>query len=508
LHNFIMKASFLYAITILIVAMVVVVVVAIQWGHLYGPKSSTFSTTIASANSSNIIVTPQAPTPNISVTLRTSSPKLDVDQQEVITGTMPFGGTSLYSYKWLISYNNGGTYTTSDSCDINSGTGEAPGNSVMCIIPANTLTTGQNYVFELQATNGTGNTISTYSAPIAVAPLLTAPAAPLISAPAIYANQQETVTATLPRTGTIPYSYSWYVSTDNGTFSSSTECTANTGSGPAGSTVNCTIPANTLAAGNSYNFALQVTDSAVAGESISSAPSDKVTVFFQPSTANTITVSSPKLDVDQQEVIIGTMPANGTALYSYSWLVSDNGGTYASSDNCMVNSGSGQKSGNYVMCIIPGNALTVGQTYGFELQVNGSIGGTAATYSIPTAVTVASQLIAPAAPLISAPMIYAGQQEVINATLPGTGTPPYSYSWHVSADNGTFSSSTECTTNAGSGQAPGSIVNCTIPSNTLTIGNGYNFKIEVADSATAAESAISEPSNVIIVPYALARFGH
>jgi hypothetical protein len=71
-----MKASFLYAITILIVAMVVVVVVAIQWGHLYGPKSSTFSTTIASANSSNIIVTPQAPTPNISVTLRTSSPKL------------------------------------------------------------------------------------------------------------------------------------------------------------------------------------------------------------------------------------------------------------------------------------------------------------------------------------------------------------------------------------------------------------------------------------------------
>jgi hypothetical protein len=202
------------------------------------------------------------------------------------------------------------------------------------------------------------------------------------------------------------------------------------------------------------------------------------------------------------------MPAGGGALYSYSWLVSENGGTYSISDSCTVNSGSGQESGNYVMCIIPGNALTVGHTYGFELQVNGSMGGENATYSIPTAVTVASQLTAPSAPLISAPMIYTGQQEVINATLPNTGTPPYSYSWHISADNGTFSSSTECTANSGSGQLPGSIVNCTIPNDTLAIGYGYTFELELTDSATAAESAVSGPSNMIIVPYNLARFGH
>jgi hypothetical protein len=113
---------------------------------------------------------------------------------------------------------------------------------------------------------------------------LTAPSAPTVSAASLYyENQTETVTGTIPSTGTPTYSWQWLVQVNGaGGYSDSTLCTVNSGPGAkSGDTETCSIPAGTpskpLTPGNLYSFELQVTDSA--SETTTSPASPTVTVL-------------------------------------------------------------------------------------------------------------------------------------------------------------------------------------------------------------------------------------
>jgi hypothetical protein len=87
----------------------------------------------------------------------------------------------------------------------------------------------------------------------------------------------------------------------------------------------------------------------------------------------------------------GTIPTTGTPTYSWQWLVSVNGGTYAPATQCAVNSGTGAIGGTTETCSIAANTLTAGGTYAFELEVTDSA-TSPSTQTSPTtsAVTVTS----------------------------------------------------------------------------------------------------------------------
>jgi hypothetical protein len=429
-----------------------------------------------------------------------SSPKLDADQAETVTGTIPSTGVSPYGYSWQVSV-NGGAYAPTTQCAVNSGSGLSSGNTVTCSIPGNTLSTANTYAFELQVTDSASTPETAASSPtptITVSSQLTGSSAPSVSASLIDADQTESITSTIPSTGTPPYSYAWQISTNGGAFMHSTQCATNTGSNQiAGTPVTCTIPANTLAAGNSYGFKLELLDSATVAEDVVSAASNTVTVSSKLTAPAAPTLSAQKIDTDQVETVTGSIPSTGAPQYGYAWLVSINNAAYAPATQCATNSGTNQNSGG-VACSISGGTLASGSTYNFELQVtDGASTPETATSTASPAITTNSQLTGSSMPLISASQLDVRQVGTVTSTMPSTGTPPYSYAWHVSVNGGSYQGATQCTANTGSGQTSGNTVTCTIPSNTLDGGNAYNFELEVTDSASAPEGAFSAASNTL-----------
>ena len=432
-----------------------------------------------------------------------SASKLDVDQAETITGVIPSTGTSTYSYNWYESV-NGGAYSATTSCASTSGIGQIAGNTVACAVPANTFTMGDTYTFKLQVSDGAATSETTNSpgsSTIAVSSQLTPPTTPSTSAASLDSDQVETITGTIPSTGTSPYSYTWHLSVNGGAYAGATQCTVNTGSGQiAGNTVTCTVPGGTLSAGNTYNFELEVTDSATAQGSAFSAASNTISVYSQLTAPSTPAISASKLDNDQAETVTSVVPSTGILPYSYVWLISVNNGAYSAATQCTSNTGSGLSPGNTVTCTVPESTFTIGNTYRFELQISDSAQTPdTATSSTSSNVAVSSELTLPMAPTISANNLDQYEIETINEIIPSTGTAPYSYTWHVSTNNGVYAGATQCTVNSGTGQIAGNTVTCTIPRNTLAGGNFYNFAFEITDSATAQESAFSASNNTINV---------
>jgi hypothetical protein len=435
-----------------------------------------------------------APTPTA------SAPSLDRDQAETITGVMPSSGTSPYSYIWQVSI-NGGAFTTTNQCTANTGGNQISGNVITCSIAANQLTATDNYNFRLKLTDSasTPTTASSANALVNVAALLSKPSAPTLSASKLDISQIETVNGIIPSGGTSLYSYSWLISINSAPYVSASECLTSSGSNQiTGNTITCTIPANTLGVGVSYNLELQVADSATSPEVQTSPASNTITTASQLTVA-TPTASLSAIDADQNDMLTGTIPSTGTPLYSYSWQVSINGAAFSTSGNCLPNSGSNQISGNTVTCSIAANQLTATDNYNFQLKVTDGASTPATISSANALVTVSSPLTVASKPAISANILNAGQTETLNSILPSTGTPPYTYTWHLSINGGAFSTATECTQPTGSGQNAGNTVTCTIPGNTLAAGNSYNFAIEIADSASSPESAFSASSNTITV---------
>jgi len=211
-----------------------------------------------------------------------SATNLDANQGLIVTGTIPTTGSSPYAWTWLVSV-NGRSYVVSTFCAIKNGTGASAGTTATCSIPANYLTAGDTYAFELRVTDSATlaeTQTSSASSTVRVASALTAPGAPSVSSTSLVVSRTLTVTGTMPSTGTAPYSWQWLVSVNGGAFVPTTQCTVNSGAGAAaGSTISCTIAGNTLKVGDTYSFELKVTDSATTSETQTSLASSKVTVI-------------------------------------------------------------------------------------------------------------------------------------------------------------------------------------------------------------------------------------
>lgn len=209
-----------------------------------------------------------------------SAHNLDVDQPLTLTGVLPSTGTAPYAWQWLLAL-NGSSYAPVTGCPTPAGTGGPPGGTVVCSIPANSLTVGGQYTFKLHATDNatvpeTNTSIANWTD---VYPALTVPSAPSVSATALPSNQSLTVTGKIPSTGTSPYAWEWLVSVNGGTYVPASACAIGSGTAAsAGTTVTCVIAGGTLTIGDTYAFELVVRDSASASETETSAPSATVTV--------------------------------------------------------------------------------------------------------------------------------------------------------------------------------------------------------------------------------------
>jgi Thermopsin len=472
-------------------------------GYATASPSGSFSVTGSTVG----ISVPFYPTLTSPATPSVSATALDVDQTLTVSGTIPTTGVPTYSWSWLVSV-NGGSFAATTLCAVNSGSGAAAGASETCSVAGGSLTVGDTYAFELQVTDSASTPetqTSASSATVSVASMLTAPAAPTVSATTLDSNQGLTVSGTTPTTGTAPYAWTWLEAVNGGSFATATVCAANGGSGASGGASEvCTVSGGTLTAGDTYAFELKVSDSATAAETQTSTTSPTVTVSSALSAPGAPTVSATALDEDQTLTVSGTISSTGTAPYSWSWLVSVNGGAYSAETQCAVNGGSGASAGAPVTCSISGGSLTVGDTYAFELQVTDSAqtAQTQTSVASPT-VTVYAALSAPSTPVVSATALDVNQALTVTATTPSTGVSPYAWSWLVSVNGGSFSTATQCAANSGTGAASDSAVVCSIASNSLTVGSTYAFELTVTDSASTAETQTSSASATVTVASAL-----
>ena len=294
-----------------------------------------------------------------------------------------------------------------------------------------------------------------------------------------------------PSDGTPPYTYQWYWSTSN-----SGACNSGTALG----TGLTQVTGSEITGTGTFYYCYVVTDSASAS---ASSTWDIVTVNSALTTPAAPTTSASVLDVSQALTLTGTIPSTGTPTYSWRWLVSLNGGAFATVTHCAVTSGSGATGGATEMCSIPANTLISGGNYAYELNVTDSA-STPETQTSPASAPVAVNLglTAPAAPTVSNAKLDLDQVLTVTGTIPSTGTPTYSWQWLVSVNGGGYVSATQCAVNSGSGASGGAVETCSIAGNTLT-ATTYVFKLQVTDSATSPETQTSAVSPTVTAKSAL-----
>ncbi|MGD1099630.1 MAG: hypothetical protein ABR888_04725 [Thermoplasmata archaeon] len=487
---------------------------AIFSSYLASPTSSKYycytvtDTTSTTAPSATALVTVnsalQAPgQPVVSATV------LDSDQGLTVTGTIPSTGSPNYQYEWLYSVGSG--YNKATMCAKPSNSGVAGGTPETCTIAVNVLTAGDTYTFELLV-NDSASTPETMtsqtSSGVAVSLALTAPNAPTPTSPKLDVNQTLTVTGKIPSTGTPTYTWQWLVEVNGaGGFVSATQCGSSaSGSGaPSGATETCTIPASTLIVGDSYTFKLRVTDSATSPETATSAVSAAVAVKSALTAPAAPTANAALLDANQALSVTGTIPSTGTTTYQYEWLYSTGSG-YSKATMCAKPSNSGVAGGTLETCAIAVNVLTVGDTYTFELRVNDSATTPESMTSLASSgVAVSLALTVPTTPAPTSPKLDVNQTLTVTGTIPTTGSPTYTWQWMVQVNGtGGYVAAAQCGSSAsGSGALPGALETCTIPASTLIVGDFYNFKLKVTDSATNPEFATSLASAPATVKSAL-----
>ncbi len=432
-----------------------------------------------------------------------SASALDRNQALTVTSTLTATGTAPYSWEWLMSVDDA-AWTEATVCAVSSGSSSTAG-TVTCAVAASTLTAGDSYAFELSVTDSASaheTTTSVSPATVSVASALGAGARPTVNRPALDENQALTVKSHLPTTGTAPYAWTWLVSKDGGAFAKATQCAVNSGTGGAAdAALTCAIAAGALTAGDYYDFEIKVTDSATTAETKTSAEGlETVTVATALTAPAKPSVSSTSLDVDQALTVSGTVPATGTSPYAWTWLVNVDGSGYVDATQCGSYSGSGADAGATVSCVVPGNTLTVGDHYAFELKItDGATAAESKTSTASASVGVKSALAAPAAPHVSLTRVAPSQALTVTDKVPTSGTPTYAWQWEVSENGGGFVTATVCAVNGGTGAASGATETCAIAGGTLTPGATYAFELTVTDSATVPQSTTSPSSSVVTV---------
>jgi hypothetical protein len=474
-----------------------------------------------SANVPETQISPVSSTVSVDTTMTTpaaasvSATKLDVDQSLTVTDTVPTTGTPGYSWQWEISV-NGSAYVSATQCAVNSGFGAAAGALETCAISSGTFFAGGTYAFKFMVKDSASTqetATAAASSTVTARAALTAPAAPTVSSTTLDVNQALTVSATVPSTGTATYAWQWWTSVNGASFAMASLCTHNSGTAAAaGAVETCVIGASDLTVGSTYAFEFEVTDSASAPESETSSSSLTVSVDSALTAPAAPTASAIALDSDQTLLVTGVVPTSGTATYSWQWLVEVNGaGGYADASACGGSaSGSGAAKGATETCTVPGNTLTANDNYSFELEVTDSGTIPESQISAPSPIVqVDAALHAPAAPVPSVTSLDADQSLWINATIPSTGTPTYSWEWLIEVNGvGGFGGAAACgASESGSGASGGTVETCVVPGNTLAASTSYAFELRVTDAATVAETATSAASAAVSTSSALTAGG-
>lgn len=446
------------------------------------------------------LVAPLAPTETLAA--------MDVDQTQSVSTHLPSTGTAGYSWTWMVQVGGSGPYTATSLCLQSTGTNGASDAVETCTIPGNTLSVGSTYSFELNVSDSSEypeSVQSSGSTPFAVDSQLTPASTPSVSSAILDLDQAatttETLSSTLPSTGTPTYDYEWEESVNGGPYSEASACAVDSASGVSAGTYTCSIAAGTFVSTGTYAFYLGTSDSATMAETATS-PSTTITVNSQllAPAAPTLSPSVTTMDADQGITASTSLPTTGTASYSWTWEISVNGAPATPTSVCDTNGGTGGTAAGAVSCIVDPDQLTPGTTVSFVLQVTDSatLAETVSSSGSAT-VTVNSALTAPGQPGVSAALLDADQSLQVSWTLPSSGTAPYNYLWQVSVNGGSASPTSFCLVNSGTDVAASTPVTCSVSGGSLTAGNDYVFSVAVQDSASIPDVATSTGSASVVV---------
>ena len=473
---------------------------------------------------------------------RVSSTQLDSSQVRGlwVNGTLPSTGTPTYSWKWLISINNGAFGPSAGICTTSSGSGASAGSKVSCQFAGGYVPQqGVPYRFELNVTDSASLPESVNSAPsplVSVAADLV-PGAPTPIQPTLDAGQTVLLNAQASQ-GWAPYVYQWYVGP-------SPDCSVDTAVGGANQAALSASPS-----ANMY-YCYGVSDSANVSESGLSA-TDLVLVDPALGPAS-LSTSRSALDVGQL-VLLSVSTSGGSGVYHYGWAGLPRGcatadtaqltcypsATGAFSVRAWTNDTNGASvSATLWLTVSADPTITTPTTPRMDLDVGqstplsflatngtglwsilawaglpsgcGSVNGTtltcapgvAGTYSVSASVTDSNGMTASSgsvtlivSPALVAPSIAAsrttldvGQSVLLFATVSG-GTGSYTYTWGPLPAGCTafHAASLTCTpTSVGAGSFATTVM--------VTDGNGASLTSPSTTLTVSADPTISAPSS-------------
>ncbi len=334
-------------------------------------------------------VTPPGCTSLPTCIVSSSKTSITIDQNEgaILTGTAPSGGTPPYSYQWLASY-NGGAYSATDANTLCG----ASAQSTTC----NFLTTTSNpigpYTFVLSESDGATNPVTVNATPQLTVNLNSAMvlSPTTTNTPVIDFGQSLYASDIIPTTGTSPYSYQWWYSSDGGQFRFldlyTSHCTSAADSVSGGISETCGVNSNATSPANSvgtYQFMLRITDSAALRPEANSLP---VNILINPA----LTIAAPAASnssvlIGQDSTLTDTGASGGTPSYSYQWFEEANG-------TASFTPISGATSLSYVFNTL---GLTQAGNYIFKLQATDSASTPVSVNSSNVVVTVSPMFVTP-----------------------------------------------------------------------------------------------------------------
>ena len=408
---------------------------------------------------------------------------LDQGQTAYISANEPITGTAPYTYQWLATTANGGTFSAIEANRLC-----VSPNSLSCQFITNTLTSPGTYQFKLQIVDSATHpsTVFTNSSQAIVSNAMSA-SAPLPNYNYLDQGQSINLVVNSLSGGTPPYSYQWLeLDPITSLFSNASDCASP-------HSTSCSFTTNSLTRLGTYSFKLQITDSPDTPTSFTT-PGEYFTL--NPAlTINIITPSTSHIDAGQSVSVDGATPTTGTSPYTYQWYAKAPGsGSYSATEGNSLCA-----SPQSIQCDFNTTSSTTLGTYNFEISAKDSADTPTTALSTNVSITVNAPL-AVTAPTPASQKVDQGQTATLTAIMPSGGVPPYSYQWTASTDNGTtYSVATSyCSTSSGSGLSGGATVTCTFNTHTSTTPGNYLFKIGVMDSSLNASYNYSNPANVLL----------
>jgi trimeric autotransporter adhesin len=358
---------------------------------------------------------------------------IDVDQPFTFSSYLTYAGNPPVSYSWLVSV-NGGTYSDASSlCGAPIST-SVQGTNYACTVPANSLTAGDTYSFELTWTDSSTPTPNSYTNILPTSTITIYPSLSVTLSPGsqqVDQGQTATISDIMSTTGAPPYTFQWLEKAPGaGSFSPATDC-INSVSAVCDFVTTGSTPTGT------YSFELQVTDSSPTPETQTASP---VSLTVNPALAAG-SISPPggaTIDLGQS-ISLSVSWSGGTSTYSVAWY-SGNSASCAS-DTTPVASDSGLS-----MLTDSHSVSPISSTY--YCAVISDSGTPAASVTFPAILVSVSPELVAGAITPPAPAIDSGLTTTLNAN-PSGGTTPYKISWF----SGSSASCPSDTTPAGTGSS-------------------------------------------------------